>query len=118
MTARARCRPSGQPTQRRAACDHPAMPAPPSSAARPGRRAVLRAGLVAVTGAGVLGLSGCRLRVGGPDRTPSTVAPEPTADELALDRARLRADQLAVTYAQAARLRMDLATPLRQLAAD
>ena len=63
-------------------------------------------------------LSGCRLRVGAPETRPSTVGPEPTADQLALDRAQVRADQLAALYAQAARLRTDLAPALRQLAAD
>lgn len=94
------------------------MPAPRTPAARPGRRAVLRAGLSGAAVAGVLVLSGCRLRVGAPETRPSTVRPEPTADQLALDRAQVRADQLAALYAQAARLRTDLAPALRQLAAD
>lgn len=94
------------------------MPAPRTPAARPGRRAVLRAGLAGATAAGVLALSGCRLRVGSPDDRRSSVPPEPSADQVALDRARVRADQLAALYAQAAGLRADLAPALRQLAAD
>jgi len=93
------------------------MPVPRTPAVPLGRRAVLGAGLVGA-GAAVAITSGCRLRVGDPPEPRRQAAPEPTADELALGRADVRAGQLAGLYAQAAGLRPDLAAVLRQLAAD
>jgi hypothetical protein len=103
---------------RRRACDHPAMPVPRSPAAPLGRRVVLGAGLAGAGAAVALGTSGCRLRVGEPAKPPQQAQAEPTADQLALARADNRAGDLATLYAQAARLRPDLETGLRQLAAD
>ena len=94
------------------------MPASSSPAVWPGRRAVLRAGLAGAAAAGVLVTSGCRLRVGSPPKPRSVVPPVPTPDERALDRAADLADGLAALYAQGALTRPDLASALRQLAAD
>lgn len=94
------------------------MPAPRTPATAPGRRAVLRAGLAGAAALGVLATAGCRLRVGSPSSEQQPVAPERTADQLAIARAAAWADQLSTQYADAARVRPDLAPTLRQLGAD
>jgi hypothetical protein len=94
------------------------MPVPRTPAVPLGRRAVVGAGLAGAGAVVVLGASGCRLRVGEPAKPRHQAQPEPTADQVALARADLRADGLATLYAQAARLRPDLEAGLRQLAAD
>lgn len=104
---------------------NPVAPVPPgrSSGAgqggRPRRRTVLRAGFAGAASATVLGLTGCRLRVGSPPTDRPTPPPaQLSTDDQSLVRALQQAVALSATYARAALLRPDLATPLQQYAAD
>jgi hypothetical protein len=104
------------------------MPSAAAHPAQPARRTVLQLGLT-TGGAGLLlGVGGCRLRVGSPGSgggrggsSPSaTGSPSAgrSANQAALDTAADTAQQLEQLYVLAGQVRPDLAVPLARLAAD
>jgi hypothetical protein len=70
---------------------------------------------VLLTGAAVTSLTGCRLRL---EQEPVTVAPPPTADELARGRAAQDAERLLMLLDDVRRLRPDAAVVLGTIASQ